>query len=346
MNTLSSGGQETRPNTFPLQDVHVWMRHAEAEHQVLLARAEELEDDDPELLEIERRLAETPDMSWNLTSQGIAQAACIGLWKAKYLLTPGWDEARPTEPIVPNGTFDGGYTSPANRTEQTGAISLLTAKAVLGRSAIKLDGNGHPRMPIDLRLREINLGEATSMTKRAYRQKHPDNIARRIVDPLFTGYKSGANIPEHMDLVIRSLYTTLSRDMPNIRSLHTTLGRDTAEGSRSALMSTHGRTVRAAALTIRRDHPRDFPRIERTEEIKNGTLFITRRTPDSPRGFNQFAIVNPWLEQDGEIVLNDTPPNFIDFIAPSSRSYEELLHGLPAPVVTKLLAQRPRPNQP
>jgi broad specificity phosphatase PhoE len=323
MNRHSFENQPMSPETFPLQDVHVWMRHAKGEHQELLEKADQLPDNDSELMEIERALADTPDTQWNLTPRGVIEAICAGHWMAKYLLAPGPDG----QPIVPNGMFDNGYTSPANRAEQTAGISLLAAKAMLGRTAIGLDTDGDPLMPIDLRLREINLGEATAMTKRAYRQLHPDNVARRKIDPLFTAYTNGATIPEHMDLTIRSM--------------NTTLGRDASKGSRSALLSTHGRTVRAAALTIRRDHPRDFARIDREEEIKNTTLFITRRTPDSPR-FNEFAVVNPWREQDGEVVLNDTPPNFIDFMAPKSRSYDDLLHGLPLAVATRLLVERPK----
>jgi len=332
MSTPSSESQT--PKNFHLQDVHVWMRHGEGQHQELLTQADELTDDDPKLLEIEHTLAGTRDMDWNLTARGLLQATCAGQWTAKYLLSPG---PNGEEPIVPNGMFDGGYTSPMNRAEQTVGVHLLAAEAWLGRSAIRLDADGKPVMPIDMRLREINLGAATSLTKRAYRQLHPDNVARRKVDPLFTAYRDGATIPDHMDLVIRSMYTSLGRD---IRTLHTTLGRDAAKGSKSALMSTHGRTVRAAAMTIRRDHPRDFARIDREEEIKNTTMFITRRTPDSP-GFNQFAVVTPWLEENGEIILNDTPPDFVDFKASSSRSYDDLLHGLPSAVAATLLEQRP-----
>lgn len=333
MNASSPETPEHQP--FHLQDVHVWIRHGEGEHQVLLGQAEQLDEDDPQLAEIEQTLATTRDMDWNLTTRGYQQAICAGQWAAKYLLSPG-ENGQP--PIVPNGMFDGGYTSPFNRAEQTVGVLLLAAESWLGRTAIRLDGKGDPIMPIDLRLREINLGEATWLTKRGYRQLHPDNIARRKVDPLFTAYRDGATIPEHMDLVIRSLHTTLGRD---VRTLHTTLGRDAAKGSKSALMSTHGRTVRAAALTIRRDHPRDFARIDREEEIKNTTMFITRRTPES-RGFNQFAVVTPWREENGEVVLDDTPPNFIEFRAPSSRSYKELLHGLPAAVAARLQAERPQ----
>jgi broad specificity phosphatase PhoE len=334
MHTPTSVVQETAPTPFHLQDVHLWMRHGEGEHQVLLARADQLEDGDPELAEIERRLAETPDLEWNLTPRGIAQSICAGQWMAKYLLTAELDG----EPVVPNGMFDGGYTSPLSRAEQTVGVALIAAAEFLGRTAIQLDEDGRPRMPIDMRLREIDLGEAIGMTKRAYRLLHPDNVARRRVDPLFTAYNNGATIAEHMDLVVRSMLTTLGRD---IRTMHTTLGRDAANGSRSALLSTHGRTVRAAALTIRRDHPDDFARIDREEVIDNTTLFITRRTPDSP-GFNQFALVRPWVEIGGQIVLNDTPPNWVNFKAPSSRSYDDLLRGLPREEAARLLAQLPQ----
>lgn len=339
-----SSSAENPTTSFHLQDVHVWMRHAEGEHQVLLKRAEELPDDHPELLHLQQKLATTSDLNWNITEpRGLLQATYAGHYMAKYFLSPG---PNGEDPIVQNGMFDGGYTSPMNRAEQTVGVSLLAAASWLGRSAIRMD-NGNPIIPIDLRLREINLGVASYLTKREYLQSHPDNIARRRVDPLFTSYQDGRTIPEQMDLSIRSLHTTLNRDADReadreVRTFHTTLNRDKVrKGSNSALMSTHGRTIRAAAMTIRRDHPRDFPEIERNEEVKNCTMFVTRRTPDSP-GFNQFAFITPWIELDnGEIAFNDTPPNFIHFKAPSSRSYEELLHGLRPELVEELLQRRP-----
>lgn len=326
------GGTETPSQPFHLQDVHVWMRHGEGEHQVLLAEAELLEDNDPRLVEIERQLFVTRDLDWNLTERGILQATFAGIWMARHLLTPG-----PYGLIVPNGEFDGGYTSPTNRCEQSTAISLLAATAELGRSAIRLDQDGHPFMPIDTRLREINLGDLIMLTRRAYRQLHPDNAARRKIDPLFTAPPGGTSIVDHMDLVIRSLLTSLGRD---VRSFHTTLGRDAERGSKSALMSTSGRTIRAAGLTIRRNHPKQFDQIERDEEIINSTLFITRRTPNAS-GFNQFAVVYPWIElKDGSIALNDQPPNFIKYRAPRSRAYADMLSGLSPEQVARFLALR------
>lgn len=74
MSRRSFENQATSSGTFPLQDVHVWMRHAKGEHQELLEKADQLLDNDPELIEIERALAETPDTQWNLTPRGMIEA--------------------------------------------------------------------------------------------------------------------------------------------------------------------------------------------------------------------------------------------------------------------------------
>lgn len=291
---MSNGSRETG-SVMP--QVLALVRHGYSEGQ----RAADLEKRG-DLSAFTDEFRRTSSANWNLTREGFLQARQTAAWLGRHVI----DSTIMVEP-----QFDRGYFSPYTRSRQTMG-ALLLAGLVKQATVNERLASGTYIAAHDIRLRELDFGEVSTIPRQEFQDKYPESIAARKIDPIFGRNPGGESIADVMD---RS------------RSFLGALARAYARGVNRAIVAGHGRQIRSMQLALEGIDPIYWREYDRDNEIKNCQVVLYSRI-DPKTGlelptFHWTASVCPWETPD-------QPPIWREFSAPTAVTAEDCLEGIPA----------------
>lgn len=287
---------EDRPSTMP--PLLALVRHGESEGQVA-SRLEKQGD----LSAFTEEFRNTSSAEWNLSRKGFWQARMAAAWMREHLMG---------SIALPEKSFDRGYFSSLKRARQTmGALLLqdLVAPAMINGQPVP----DHYNVSYDIRLRELDFGNVSTIPQQEFRELYPDSVLTRRIDPLYGRTPGGESIADVMD---RS------------RGFFGSLARAHERGVRSALVVSHGRHIRSNQLSIEGIDPLKWHDYEgRSEnEIKNCQVVLySRRNPETGAESPTYR----WTSSTCPWETPDQPPQWREFSVTMAMTAEDCLKGIP-----------------
>jgi broad specificity phosphatase PhoE len=239
----------------------------------------------------------TPSSQWHLTREGVRQAQSAGAWLQQHMLGSR---------VLASESFDRGYFSPHVRSRQTMGAILYNRENIVEQSHF-----GLPRIRWDIRLREQDFGDVSTIPRSEFELHYPVSVRNRQTDPLYARLPGGESIPDVMDRTWSFLGA---------------LARAHARGVDSALIVSHGRQITATQLALEGIDPHNWEEFEKANRIDNCQMVAySRRDPKSGKehsGFHWVSSTSPWQTPE-------QPPTWREFAAPTAVAVEECLRGIP-----------------
>jgi broad specificity phosphatase PhoE len=242
----------------------------------------------------------TSSALWDLTHTGFRQARQASGWMNEFVVN---------STVLPASQFDKGYFSPHTRARQTMGAVLLAGLVENATVNERLSAELY-EVNQDLRLRELDFGEVSTIPRHEFHSKYPESVWARKVDPVYGRTPGGESVADVMDRT-RSFLGALTR-------AHT-------RGVDAALVVSHGRQIRSTQLALEGIDPLNWRDYDSENEIKNCQVVLySRRDPETGDEYPTFRWTSstcPWETFE--------PPTWREFSAPTAMSAEDCLQGIP-----------------
>jgi len=264
---------------------------------------------------------------WPITRLGFRQGLRLGEW---------FEDCLPGSHLLPTGVFERTIIAPYTRVERTlgavavgafrrrnpGIMSQAALRAVTEemlsqvRIDMRLDADTY-RIGKDARLREMDFGLVSTITKEEFEEKYREAYNARLRDPMYIRTPHGES---PVDVIDRA------------RSVTGALSRFHDAGTESLLVGTSGRFMGVLDSVLTGRVPQNTAQFKQMiPDVDNAEAFLyscvnPADPTDQRRSYRWRASVVPWKMPRGQNIQ----PQWEEFTVPNSMTIADLLGDTPS----------------